>query len=187
MKRAIFIDKDGTLIKNVAYNADPEKIVLESFAGEALRLLVQEGFKLIVVSNQAGIAKGYFHEYEMKGVIDKVNNLLEDCGVKLSGFFYCPHHPEGVVAPYAVTCNCRKPMPGMLTHAASMLNINLNESWMIGDILHDVEAGNRAGCRSLLINNGNETEWEKGAYRAPAYMAHHLMDAANYIVNHLKN
>lgn len=186
-KRAIFIDKDGTLIRNVAYNADPEKIVLEPYAGEALQLLAMEGFQLVVISNQGGIAKGYFHESEMKGIIDKLTTLLKAYEVHLSGFFYCPHHPEGIIPAYTMDCGCRKPQPGMLLHAADMIGIDLAQSWMIGDILHDVEAGNRAGCRSLLINNGNETMWEKGAYRTPAYMAGHLLDAADFIVNNMKN
>lgn len=183
MKKAIFIDKDGTLIRDIAYNTDPDKIELEPYADVALQLLSRQDYSLIVVSNQAGIAKGYFPESDMQGVIIKVKSLLAEAGITLDGFFYCPHHPEGQIPEYTMDCSCRKPEPGMILKAAEMLNIDLAGSWMIGDILNDVEAGNRAGCRSLLINNGNETMWEFNGYRHPTYTAADLLDAANFIIN----
>jgi D-glycero-D-manno-heptose 1,7-bisphosphate phosphatase len=183
MKRAVFIDKDGTLIRDIAYNADPDKIELEPYADVALQLLSQQDYSLIVISNQAGIARGYFPESDMQGVITKIESLLADVGVTLDGFFYCPHHPEGQVAEYAMDCSCRKPEPGMILKAAEILDIDLSQSWMIGDILNDVEAGNRAGCRSLLINNGHETMWELNNQRLPAYAAADLLDAAKFIIN----
>lgn len=183
MKKAIFIDKDGTLIKDIAYNANPDKITLEPYADVALQLLSEQDYSLVVISNQAGIAKGYFPESDMQGVITKVKSLLADAGVTLDGFFYCPHHPEGQIAAYTMECDCRKPAPGMILKAAEILDIDLSRSWMIGDILNDVEAGNRAGCRSLLINNGNETMWELNKHRLPAYAAEDLLDAAHFIIN----
>lgn len=184
MKRAVFIDKDGTLISNVPYNADPDKIVLERGAVEGLRMLQERGYALIVVSNQAGIAHGYFREDEMQPVIARVKQLLGEAGIALDGFYYCPHHPAGRIAQYALACTCRKPLPGMLLQAAEELDIILPESWMIGDILNDVEAGNRAGCRSILLNNGNETVWETNEYNEPAYIANDLREAAQFIVKH---
>ena len=184
MRRAVFIDKDGTLISNVPYNADPDKIVLEYGAVEALRLLKEEGYELIVVSNQAGIAHGYFREEEMQPVIARVRQLLQEGGIVLDGFYYCPHHPAGKIAEYAVSCTCRKPLPGMLLQAAEERDIFLPESWMIGDILHDVEAGNRAGCRSILLNNGNETVWEMNEYNKPEHIADNMLEAARLIVKH---
>ncbi|MCF6407880.1 HAD family hydrolase [Chitinophaga filiformis] len=182
MRRAVFIDKDGTLISNVPYNADPDKIVLEQGAVEGLRLLQERGYALIVVSNQAGIAHGYFREEEMQPVIAKVSQLLSEAGIALDGFYYCPHHPAGKITPYAISCDCRKPLPGMLLRAAKEMDIFLPESWMIGDILNDVEAGNRAGCQSVLLNNGNETVWEMNEHNEPAYIANDLRDAAQFIV-----
>lgn len=182
MRRAVFIDKDGTLIRNVPYNADPDKILLERGAVEGLRMLQERGYALIVVSNQAGIAHGYFREDEMQPVIAKVKQLLGEAGITLDGFYYCPHHPAGKIAQYARTCSCRKPLPGMLLQAAEELDIFLPESWMIGDILNDVEAGNRAGCRSVLLNNGNETVWETNLHNEPAYIANDLREAAQFIV-----
>jgi histidinol phosphatase-like enzyme len=101
--------------------------------------------------------------------------------VALDGFYYCPHHPRGALARYACECSCRKPQPGMLMRAAREHGIDLPASWMIGDILHDVEAGNRAGCRSLLIDNGNETEWQRGPGRTPTAIAADLFAAATLI------
>ncbi|PWV56754.1 HAD-IIIA family hydrolase [Chitinophaga sp. S165] len=184
MRKAIFIDKDGTLIDNVPYNADPNKIVLASGAIEGLRLLQDEGYVLIVVSNQAGIAHGYFREIEMLPVIARLERLLYEHEIVLEGFYYCPHHPAGKIVQYAVTCECRKPLPGMLVQAAEELDLDLPGSWMIGDILNDVEAGNRAGCQSVLLNNGNETVWEMNTLNKPLYIAENLLEAARLIVNH---
>lgn len=181
MKKAIFIDKDGTLIQDVPYNVDPEKIVLEQYAGMALQLFQEQGYMLVVITNQSGVARGYFKEEQLEGVQKKINALLRDYNVLLDGFFYCPHHPEGTISPYAINCNCRKPGPGMLQTAAEQLGVDLTQSWMIGDILHDVEAGNQAGCRSLLINNGHETEWIINPQRTPTYIASDLLDAAQFI------
>lgn len=184
MRRAVFIDKDGTLISNVPYNADPDKIVLEYGAVEGLRLLQERGYALIVVSNQAGIAHGYFREEEMQPVIGRVRQLLYEGGIVLDGFYYCPHHPAGKIAQYTVSCMCRKPLPGMLLQAAEEMDLFLPESWMIGDILHDVEAGNRAGCRSILLNKGNETVWEANDYNKPEHIADDMLEAARLIVKH---
>ncbi len=184
MRKAVFLDKDGTLICNVPYNADPDKIVLEYGAIEGLRLLQASGYALIVVSNQAGIAHGYFTEEDMLPVIARVTELLEEEGIALDGFCYCPHHPAGKITQYAVSCECRKPLPGMILQAATEMDIFLPESWMIGDILNDVEAGNRAGCQSVLLNNGHETEWAMNDYNKPEYIAKDLLEAARLIVNH---
>jgi D,D-heptose 1,7-bisphosphate phosphatase len=181
MRKAIFIDKDGTLIKDVPYNVDPELIVLEPYAGKAMQLFQEQGFMLVVVTNQSGIARGYFREEQLAGVQQKINALLGEYKVQFDGFFYCPHHPEGTIFPYAIDCHCRKPNPGMLQTAAAQLGIDLKQSWMIGDILHDIEAGNQAGCRSLLINNGHETEWKLNPLRQPLYVASDLLDAAQFI------
>jgi D-glycero-D-manno-heptose 1,7-bisphosphate phosphatase len=158
--KAIFLDKDGTLIDDFPFNVEPRRIRLVSGAGPALRLLAGLDYRLFVVSNQSGIA------------------------LSLDGFYYCPHHPLGTVSDYAFACACRKPSPGMLLRAAHEHGIDLRASWMIGDILHDVEAGNRAGCRTLLIDNGNETEWRLGPRRLPTRIAPDLYSAAMLIAQH---
>lgn len=178
---AIFLDKDGTLIENVPYNANPDLIQLTWLAGPALQLFQQMGYALFVVSNQAGIAKGFLTEASMEPVRQRLGELLAQYGVRLNHFYYCPHSPDGVVSRYAISCTCRKPMPGMLHRAAREHGIDLSRSWMIGDILHDVEAGRRAGCRTVLIDNGNETEWEMGPQRTPHLTAPNLYAAARMI------
>ena len=183
MNKAIFLDKDGTLIVDVAYNVDPEQIVLYPDAGPALHRMQAAGYRLVVVSNQSGVARGYFNETDLPAVWERLTDLFVPFGVTFDGFYYCPHEPSGTVSDYALACDCRKPQPGMLRQAAQELNINLAESWMIGDILNDVEAGNRAGCRSLLVNRGNETEWLPGPYRTPAVCVDSLLEAAEQIVS----
>lgn len=171
---AVFIDKDGTLIRDVPYNVDPRHIQLMPGAGVALRRLQNEGYKLIVISNQPGIARNLFQENDLLPVNRQIHTLLAPHGVKLDAFYYCAHEPgDG--------CVCRKPMPGMILRAAKDHLIELQISWMIGDILHDVEAGNRAGCRTIHFDNGNETEWVKGPFRQPGYSVETWAEAAQVI------
>jgi D,D-heptose 1,7-bisphosphate phosphatase len=180
--KAVFLDKDGTLIPDIPYNIDPSRISLSEGAIEGLQLLQAKGYKLIVVSNQSGIARGYFTEQDLEKVYDKLRELCGAKNIELSGFYYCPHHPQGIEPAYSITCDCRKPEPGLIIKAARELNINIEGSWMVGDILNDVEAGNRSGCRTILIDNGNETEWKKGTYRQPELRAKNWKEAAMYIV-----
>ena len=184
VKRAVFLDKDGTLVDNVPYNVDPERIRLAQGAGAALRILQRSGFRLIVVSNQSGIARGLFDETALVAVRDCIARLLARDEVVLDGFYHCPHAPAGFGTPSAAACACRKPAPGMLLLAAREHRVALERSWMVGDILDDVEAGRRAGCRTVLIDNGNETEWAAGPLRRPHWRASGLPQAASLIVQH---
>ena len=182
--KAIFLDKDGTLVEDLPYNVEPRRMRLASGAGPALRLLARLDYRFFVVSNQSGVAEGRFAEDALRAVGDRLSDLLFRENLTLDGFYYCPHHPRGTIAPYAVECHCRKPMPGLLLKAAALHGIDLRGSWMIGDILHDVEAGNRAGCRTVLLDNGNETEWRLGPRRVPTRMAPDLYAAAVLIASH---
>src|SRR5262249_5859453 len=148
---------------------------------ECLSALHAAGFALVVVSNQSGVARGYFPERALRGVETRLRALLDEIGVPLAGFYYCPHHPEGSVVEYVRFCRCRKPAPGMLLKAAGELNIDPAASWCVGDILDDVEAGNRAGCRTILIDNGNETEWLLSAGRQPDFVVCDLAGVADII------
>ncbi|HEU4707810.1 MAG TPA: HAD family hydrolase [Methylophilaceae bacterium] len=178
MRKAVFLDKDGTLINDVPFNVDPERITLSCKAAEGLRLLSQLGYSLVVVSNQPGVAMGYFEESDLNRVWQRLDDLLQPEGVQLVDYYYCPHHPVGAIKNLAMDCDCRKPLPGMLLQAAEDHGIDLASSWMIGDILHDIEAGRRAGCKTVLIDNGNETEWEVSPMRMPDLTAADLHDAA---------
>lgn len=182
MKKAIFLDKDGTLIPDIPYNVDPDKISISKDALEGLKTLQENGFLLIVVTNQSGIAKGYFKEEKLEAVFEKIGEILQQENIFIQGFYYCPHHPAGTQKKYAVECNCRKPLPGLITTAAEDWDIDLTKSWMIGDILNDVGAGNRAGCNTILIDNGNETEWLMNEYRGPSFTAKNINEAARLII-----
>jgi len=181
-RRAVFLDKDGTIIENVPYNVDPERIQLSPGAEEGLRQLHRAGYPLFVVSNQAGVARGYFPESALQGVEARLRELLAAFGVPLAGFTYCPHHPEGSVEGLAVVCECRKPAPGMIVRTAAEHGIDLARSWMVGDILDDIQAGRRAGCRTILVDSGNETKWILSPDREPHYRADNLADAARHII-----
>jgi D,D-heptose 1,7-bisphosphate phosphatase len=180
--RAIFIDKDGTLIKDYPYSVDPSKIEFYPEVWEALRLMARRGFLLIVVSNQPGVAKGYFREVELENLISAFRQTFSRQGVPLSGFYYCPHHPQGVVEGYSIACQCRKPNPGLIFRAARQFNVELDKSWMIGDILNDVEAGNRAGCRTIMLDRKHETEWLTGEWRKPDFIVGNFLEAARTVV-----
>ncbi|MGF1538798.1 MAG: D-glycero-alpha-D-manno-heptose-1,7-bisphosphate 7-phosphatase [Elainellaceae cyanobacterium] len=180
--KAIFLDKDGTLIHDIPYNVDPDRITLRDGTREGLQALHQQGYQLIVITNQSGVARGYFPEEAIAPVEAKLRALLSP--IPLAGFYYCPHHPQGTVAKYAIACDCRKPKPGMLLQAAQEHSVDLARSWFIGDILNDVEAGNRAGCRTILIDNGNETEWDMSIpERQYTHSAKDLAQAANLIIS----
>ena len=179
---AVFLDKDGTLIEDVPHNVAPEQMRLAPGAGEALHLLARSGYRLIVVSNQPGVALGLFPEYALQAVEQRLQELLLPAGVSLHGFYYCPHFPRAKIPAYRLQCNCRKPAPGMLTRAAKDHGLQLHRSWLVGDILDDIEAGRRVNCKTVLINNGNETEWELTAERCPHVVATNLLEAATTIV-----
>jgi D,D-heptose 1,7-bisphosphate phosphatase len=183
MNRAVFLDKDGTLIKNIPYNVQPGRIVLQEGAGDCLRTLRTLGYHILCISNQAGVAKGYFSEADLLPVNDKINELLQAQQVSIDGFYYCPHHDKGTVAEYAVSCACRKPEPGLLLMAAADRNIDLRASWMIGDILSDTAAGNAAGCHTILLDNGGETEWKLTKENTPSFVVMHLRQAAGIIAS----
>ena len=181
---AVFVDKDGTVARDVPYNVDPARVQLTRGAGSALRRLVQAGFSLVVVSNQSGVARGYFAEQDLIPMWTALERSLARWGVTFDGFYYCPHHPAGTQPIYNSECSCRKPLPGLLVRAAADLRLDLSRSWMVGDILDDIEASRRAGCRTVLIENGNETEWNRSSpLRIPHLTASGLAEAADLIIS----
>jgi len=182
MNKAVFIDKDGTLINDVPYNVDVSLVSFAPGVIDGMMLLKERGFKLIVVSNQSGIAKGLFTEAQLQEVSKHIQQQLEQYELRIDSFYYCPHYVPGVVEEYSVDCVCRKPRPGLLLKAAEDYHVNLNSSWMIGDILNDVEAGHHAGCKTILINNGNETEWIMSPERTPGYIVNNFKEAAEIIL-----
>ena len=181
MRPAIFIDKDGTLVVDVPYNVDPANVRLAADAVPALRRLGDAGFDLVVVTNQAGVARGYFPETAVDTVRRHLSRLLANQGVTLAGFYFCPHLPDAVVPEYRLSCDCRKPKPGLIMRAGDDLDLALHESWMIGDIATDVLAGQAAGCRTILVNPNPGRELRQLA-RRPDIVAHSLSEAADALL-----
>jgi histidinol-phosphate phosphatase family protein len=180
MEKAIFLDKDGTLIPDVPFNVDARLVNIEANSVDGLKLFRDMGYRLVVVSNQSGVARGYFEEDALRAIEDKIQQLLAMHGLNIHAFYYCTHDIDA-------DCNCRKPQPGMLMNAAKDLNIDLAQSWMVGDILNDVEAGNKVGCRTILIDNGNETEWILNSFRQPLFKARHIDEAARLVHKAVKS
>ena len=161
MKRAVFIDRDGTINVEKEYLYRAEEFEFIPGAAKAIRLLNEAGFLVIVVSNQSGVARGYYTEEDVHLLHRQIASQLEQAGSRVDAWFYCPHHPAGR-GSYALPCRCRKPQPGMLLEAAGRFDIDLESSIMIGDKLVDVEAGRAAGCRTLLVRTGYGREEEHG-------------------------
>ncbi|NMG68082.1 HAD-IIIA family hydrolase [Azoarcus indigens] len=175
---AVFIDKDGTLIHDLPYNVDPARVRLREDAGPALARLQQAGYRLVLITNQAGLAHQKFEEEALQPVWDILASLLGLYGVTLDAIYYCPHHPQGSHPEFGRGCDCRKPAPGLLLRAARKHQLDLARSWFIGDILDDIEAGHRAGCRTVLLDVGAETEWRNSPLRRPDRVAASLTEAA---------
>lgn len=153
-RRAVFLDRDGTLVEEVPYLHDPELVRLVPGAPAALRALAAAGFALVVVTNQAGVARGYYGEDAVARVHRRLRELLAAGGVALDGVWYCPHHPDGAVARLARPCRCRKPGPGMLEAAAAELDLDLAASYLVGNHLTDVGAACAAGVVPLFLITG---------------------------------
>ena len=154
MRRAVFLDRDGTLNREVNYLADPEQLQLLPGVAAGLARLAQDGRLLCVVTNQSGVARGLVSEAVLEEIHARLRRLLSKEGVHLDWIGHCPHHPEHGPVDMRRDCDCRKPKPGLLLRAAADLNIDLSGSWMVGDSARDLQAGRTAGCRSILVGTG---------------------------------
>jgi D-glycero-D-manno-heptose 1,7-bisphosphate phosphatase len=159
MDKAIFLDRDGVVNEMIYY---PEHGIVDSpftaaqfkirpHVTEALKAFNDKDFKVIIVSNQPGMAKGHYSEAVFEEIREKMHREVENAGAFIDGEFYCLHHPEAKVAQFKANCDCRKPKPGLLLEAAETMNLDLSKSWMIGDGLTDIEAGKKAGCHTILL------------------------------------
>lgn len=151
-RRAVFLDRDGTLNKNVHYLINFEDFELLPGVEQALRLLQDLDYRLFVVSNQSGVARGYFPFAAVEDLHRKITAYLDSLGVRIEEMAFCPHHPEGSVAAYAFECECRKPKPGMLRYLAAKYDINMAESIMVGDNRFDAMAGVNAGATGVWLH-----------------------------------
>lgn len=158
MERVIFLDRDGTLNEEVHYLHRTEDLRLFEDVPVALGRLRKNGYKLVVVTNQAGVARGYYGEEDVKALHEYMNGLLRPLGAEIDLFFYCPHHPEHGIGKYKKSCHCRKPDIGMFEQAERYFQVDKAHSWMIGDKLIDIEAGRNYGVGTVLLGTGYGSE-----------------------------
>jgi D-glycero-D-manno-heptose 1,7-bisphosphate phosphatase len=159
VNRAVFLDRDGTLIEEVGYLDRVDRLHLFPETVDALRVLQRAGLRLIIATNQSGIAQGLFTESFVRELHEHLTERLAQGGVRLDGIYYCPHHPEAKLAAYRATCACRKPSSGLLEQAARDLDLDLAQSYMIGDRWRDLRAGQAMGTAGVLVRTGyGETE-----------------------------
>jgi D-glycero-D-manno-heptose 1,7-bisphosphate phosphatase len=189
--KAIFLDRDDTLIEDKGFINNPEQVRLLDGVPEALIQLKALGYKLIVVTNQSGVAHGIVTEKALGEVHDRLKQLLADKNAYLDRIYYCPYHPEGIVPKYRKESDLRKPSPGMLLKAADEIDIDLSQSWCIGSSSRDIEAGIRAGCKTILIDlppSHQKTRPTVLLTRVnPDYKAVNIKEAVNIIKKHLRS
>ena len=147
--RAVFLDRDGTICKDVDYCSRVEDFHVLPTVPEAIRLLNQNGFKVVLITNQSGISRGYFTKEILDEIHARMESELAKHGANVDAIYYCPHHPDD-------GCDCRKPKTGLLTKAAEELGIDLNSSYMIGDMQKDIDVGRTVGCKTILVTTGPE-------------------------------
>ncbi len=184
MRRAVFLDRDGTLIEESGYLDRLERLVFFPFSVDAVRVLNRAGFAVVIVTNQAGIARGIVEESFVGEAHRHIARRLEAGGARIDGFYYCPHYPTGTVAKYLIACDCRKPRPGLLLRAATDLDLDLSRSFVVGDRWHDLAAGHAAGARGVLVRTGLGARDEAAPQDGlePHAIADNLMDAAAWIL-----
>ncbi|MCL5962626.1 MAG: HAD family hydrolase [Chloroflexi bacterium] len=179
--KTVFLDRDGTLIVDRHHAFRPDEIELLGGVVEGLDLLQQADFKLVVITNQSGVARGYYGEEDVRAMHHSLREILLREGIRIRDFYHCPHYPDGSVPQYSYRCRCRKPEPGLILRAAGDLGIDLAESWVIGDAVSDIGAGFAAGCRTVLLAPGN------GGIAPPPFATcstGNLLEAARIILDH---
>ncbi|MFZ0062537.1 MAG: HAD family hydrolase [Pyrinomonadaceae bacterium] len=183
---AVFIDRDGTISEEVGYINHPSRFRVFPYTAEAIKLVNDQGWLAIVITNQAGVARGYFSESMIKTVHDNLLREVGEKGARVDAIYYCAHHPSVGEPPYRQDCDCRKPKPGLVNRACKDLDIQLEQSWMVGDRYGDVELAHNAGIRSALVLSGyGRGEWENQSSQwkqQPDLVAENLLEAVKSIV-----
>jgi len=179
LEKAVFLDRDGTINEEREYLYRIEECRFLPGVKDAVKLLNAAGYLVVVVTNQSGVARGYYSENDLEKLHQFMEKEFADSGARIDGWYYCPHHP-GFPAESA-PCDCRKPLPGMLLAAAVELGIELSSSWMVGDKNADMEAGLAAGCRSILVRTGYGAA-EAAVAPAGAIIADDLLAAVDLIL-----
>jgi len=186
-KRAVFIDRDGTMSEEVGYVNHSSRFRLFPYTATAIKHLNESGWLAIVVTNQAGVARGYFSEDMIETVHAQMTKDVTANGGRIDAIYYCAHHPSVGEPPYRVACDCRKPQPGLINRAAEQFDIDLSTSWMIGDRYSDVELARNAGVKSMFVLSGyGRGEWEhqRTTWSAqPDLVAENLLEAVQMIVS----
>ena len=154
MTPAVFLDRDGTLIEDVGYIGRVEQVAFYPWTVDAIRALNRAGLPVVVVTNQAGVARGYFTEAEVELVHRHVTSFVEAGGAYIDAYYYCPHHPDGSVAEYAIRCECRKPGPALVKRAARELRLDPTQSFVVGDKWIDIGLARAVGARGILVRSG---------------------------------
>lgn len=187
---AVFLDRDGTINKEVGYINHLDRFELIPRIAEAIRLLNGLGLKVIVVTNQAGLAKGYFDEGLLARVHRKMEHALAEKGAWVDGIYYCPHHPEAVREEYRKNCDCRKPKTGLVERIAREHDLDLKRSYIVGDKIEDVEFGQRVGAKGIMVLTGyGKGQWEHQRHAwsvQPDFLAEDLYEAAKWIAHDLR-
>lgn len=181
----VFLDRDGTINEDVGYISDPDDFQLIPGSAEAIARLNGEGFVVIVVTNQSGVARGYFTEDDVLTINNKMVGELEKVGAYVDGVYYCPHHPDFGDEGYRLDCECRKPGTGMVKKAAREFNIDVKRSFVVGDHRGDLELGRNAGAKTIMVLTGHGREERKkmeGDGIAPDHIADDLSSAVGYIL-----
>jgi D-glycero-D-manno-heptose 1,7-bisphosphate phosphatase len=185
-RRAVFMDRDGTISEEVGYVNHPSRYRVFAYSAEAVRLLNERGWLAILITNQAGVARGYFTEDIITAVHGRLTEELEKEGARLDAIYYCAHHPTVGEAPYRFDCDCRKPKPGLIERAAREFEIDLAQSWMIGDRYSDIELARNAHVHSGFVKSGygrGEWEYQRPAWKhEPDLVAEDLLEAVRKIV-----
>lgn len=183
---AVFIDRDGTLTEEVGYVNHPQRLRLLPRSAEAIRRLNAAGVAAVVVTNQAGVARGYFSEEVLHAVNDALVAQLKDAGAYLDGLYVCPHHPTEGVPPFRADCDCRKPKPGLLRRAAGELALDLGASTIVGDKASDLAVGPAVGARGVLVLTGyglGEWDYRRDTFAVPPdHIAEDLLDAVDWVL-----
>jgi len=182
VNKAVFLDRDGTIVEDVGYMNNPRQIQFIPGSIDAIKKLNEAGYKVVVITNQAGIARGLITE-DMLQTIDKtLHKWILNGGAHLDGIYYCPHHPEHGVHPYKQDCECRKPHPGLIKRAHRDLDIDLSQSFMVGDKATDIQAGRRAGTKTILVESGRGEGEKPRLKEKPDYIAKNLLQAVDWLL-----
>lgn len=184
-RKAVFLDRDGTLVEEVHYLRSIEQLRVYDWTPAALHLLREAGFALVVVTNQAAVARGIVDEPFVRLTHDVLASRLAADGIGFEAIYYCPHHPDGIVQQYRMVCECRKPSPGLLLQAADEHHLDLASSFVVGDRWLDVELAERAGARGILVKTGHgarEAETPAPSHVHPVAVVATLLEAAEWIV-----